>query len=102
MKTEILVSKTYEIWEEEDLEIGDTDNRGFVYEDESFTFTELVKMLQCESIEGTSNYPATPESWFMLEAETDMYSGEITNNSIHIKGLKPKYWNKLFCFLNIK
>ena len=33
----MLISKTYEIWTQDDLELGDTDKKGFIFQDENYS-----------------------------------------------------------------
>lgn len=96
----LLLSKTYETVTYESAEIGDAEERGFVFEDESFTFREVVDMLKG----GTSSaYPAegdTRECVVHNEVHADYRTGARTSESIHYSRANPrrnaKYWRMAF------
>lgn len=90
----ILLSKTFETWTHEDIEIGETDDRGFMFEDKEFTFFGLINEL--DSYTQTSSYPADSSCWISTEGDMDMVTGERTTYSLHFNGPenKRKYWEK--------
>ena len=82
-----LTSMTYETWTEEDVELGETSDRGYSYRDSDFDSLEEA----CDSSrhdaswsEWSSNRPG-PRDWITSESEMDMHSGDRTNNSLFIK-----------------
>ena len=74
---------TYEIWTEEDLEIGDTDDRGFMSESEWDSFSMMVELLQGSE---PSQYPLPDEPdeymWYTQSWDMNVY-GEYENRSYH-------------------
>ena len=83
----IYVSETYENWDEESLEMGDTDDRGFNFEDEDFTPAQLFRHMEREGYMNPSNYPVSlrnaDNTWISTEPEMDMYSGDSEILSLH-------------------
>ena len=83
------MSQTYEIWTPEDLEIGETDDRGWAIEDEPFD--ELDDLL--DSVEDDANWigwsstiPDGLHSWVTSEPSLDDYvSGDQEMRSLFIK-----------------
>lgn len=51
------ISETYEIWDEESLEIGETDNRGYSYQNEEMSFSELVRTIRLGGFSQPSDTP---------------------------------------------
>jgi hypothetical protein len=98
----ILISRTYETWTDDDLEAGDTDNRGFEFTDEPVTFRELVDMIGREGFFRPSCRPATGSTfeWLETEPETDYRTGEQTTFALHFsnnnKPAAAKYWRATF------
>jgi hypothetical protein len=79
---------TYEIWDEESLEIGETDNKGWAIE-RSLPFDALYNILcnieaDANWLEWSDSHPGE-HSWINSEGETDTHSGDITNNSLWIE-----------------
>jgi hypothetical protein len=54
-----LVSKTYEIWDEEAMEAGDTDDKGYEFQDQQMSPAELEKELVSEPYGEWSNSTGT-------------------------------------------
>jgi len=79
-------SVTYSRWDEEALEAGDTDDKGFEIEDAEVE--DLEELLS--DVEGIANWvewsssPPDGHSWIISEGDQDP-SGEITNYALHIK-----------------
>jgi hypothetical protein len=82
------ITTAYERWTPEDVEAGDTDDRGWVDEDgvsmepdeydleEGLTPVDLaVKFLQSEYVVSASSYPWSKGTWYESSDE-DPYSGE--------------------------
>ena len=91
----ILLSKTYETWDEEAIELGDTEDRGFEWEDVGHTFRELVELLKWMYSEPNSTHNPT---WFSTEPDIDYRTGEQTTYSLHYSRKNEprtaKYWQK--------
>lgn len=76
-----LVDKVYESWDEDALEAGETDDKGFEYQDEEKDFEDLVSIFKaCDdfSTNGASN-----KNVYGMESEEDMRSGNTMNYSYH-------------------
>ena len=92
------LSETYEIWTPEDTEFGDTDKKGFNFEEQEFEFIELVDYLKDNGYMHPSNSATIDQyTWISTEAQTiDYKTGEQEIKSLHFDG-KPrqlKYWIK--------
>jgi len=72
------VTVYYEVWTHEDLDVGDTDDRGEEYEKEAFSLEEAVDLLDSYSWEDWS--ASTPRSgdWLVSEGQQDYRDGSIT------------------------
>lgn len=95
----ILLSKTYETWSHEDLEAGETDDKGFEFEDVPHTFRELVRLLKHEfRYPSCSPASGNPYEWVSTEPDTNFRTGEETTYSLHYSHKNPsrneKYWAK--------
>jgi len=79
------VNKTYEIWDQKSIEIGDTDDKGFEYEDHDMDLRYLISELRnCTDLSDTV---ITEHTWATSHGSIDMYDGSHTNESIHIKSI---------------
>jgi hypothetical protein len=96
MPATILVHRTYETWTYEDVETGDTDDRGFDYEDVPHTFRELVDLMRCHHI--ASDYPTIDGRTWFSEEEECFRTGDRTTYSIHLatpdNARAVRYWIK--------
>ncbi len=101
----ILLSQTYETWDEDALECGDTDERGYDWEDVAYTFKELVDLIKREGFFVPSCSPANVSCWLSSHAEQDYCTGEETTYSLHFSHNNPewkrKYWEKALRYCNI-
>jgi hypothetical protein len=93
----LLVNQTYCTVTHESAENGDFADRGFVYENEPFTFRELVASMRVHY--EPSSYPAVSDSdWFTSGDDIDYVTGASTQTSIHFSRSNPprkaKYWIK--------
>jgi len=94
----ILIHKTYEVYTQESIEAGESDDAGFVFENESLTFRELVSAMQ--EHQNPSCYPARGEAreWLSSYPEEDFRTGDTRTESIHYSMDNPernkKYWKK--------
>ena len=84
-----LMSMTYERWSQEDIEAGDTDDRGWEYEDEHYrTLNELLKdtpVRQQSWLQWSSTSPRPQTDWVISEPEKDHRSGTETTYNLFIK-----------------
>jgi hypothetical protein len=90
----IKISVTYEEWSQEAIEAGETDERGFEFEDVDYGFRELVDYIDREGFTQSNCYPGTPD-WLSTEGELH------TDGSHTIKAIHPgkdarsqRYWAK--------
>jgi hypothetical protein len=92
----VIVSKCYEVVTQESAEQGGASDQGFEYEDQSFSFRDLIS--EMEEYNQTSDYPASPDSWLMSEPTHDYRTGEETIYSLHYNRdnnpRSAKYWEK--------
>ena len=95
----ILISGTYEVVTPESAEQGDFAEHGFDFENEPFTFSELVRLMRTRQYPSQS--PLRPADvndyvWFSSEPETDYRDGSETTYAIHYsRDNDPrslKYW----------
>ena len=78
-------SETYEVWTPEDYEAGDTDDKGFVFQDQYYTLRELVRLMQGAGYCYASSSLIDEHTWFSTDKFDEDYStGAIENRSIHI------------------
>ena len=78
-------SETYEIWTPEDIEAGDTEDKGFVFTDQYYTLRELVRLMQGARYCFASSSVLDKYTWFSTDKFDEDYStGAIEYRSIHI------------------
>lgn len=103
----ILISKTFQTVTPESAEDGEFADQGFVFEDEPYTFRELLTLIDREGFHNPSCAPATgePYEWLDSYPETDYHSGEETIYSLHFSSKNDnraaKYWQAAFKAANI-
>lgn len=103
----ILISKTFQTFTPESLEDGEAEEQGFVFQDEPYTFRELLRLIQMEGLTAPSCSPATGETyeWLTGETEPDYQTGEETIYSLHYShrndNRAAKYWKAAFRAANI-
>lgn len=92
----MLISKTYEIWTQDDLEIGDTDKKGFIFQDENYSFKDLLDELKDNYYHNLSSSMIDSNTWISTIDDIDYQSGEETIYSLHFNGTdrQKKYWIK--------
>lgn len=86
MKTPLtfVISETYETWDEEAVEIGETDDKGFNFEDEEYELDDLQDYIEKEGFTNASEVPVTNTGvWLSTDSEEDYQTGERTTKSIH-------------------
>jgi len=110
---QFVVSETYESWTPEDIELGDTDDKGFLFEDWGYDVDELKEHLKREGYTHLSQSHVAADTrglWISNESETTDYgTGEETTKSLHCKqvcdgdgkeikpALAARAWNKVLC-----
>jgi hypothetical protein len=103
----ILLSKTFETYTPESIENGEAEETGFVFQDEPYTFKELVRLIRMEGFTAASCSPASgsPNEWLSGESEPDYQTGEETIYSLHYSHRNApraaKYWTAAFKAANI-
>jgi len=99
------VSKTYETWSESDIDACDTDNRGFEYENQEFTFSELVREFDWGGALEASVCPwddTQRYAWIYSSESQNFQTGERTSYAWHLSRdqqsdeLCLKYWKRAF------
>ena len=94
----LYISKTYERVSEESAENGEAEEQGFVFQDEPYTFRELLDELRLYS--HASSYPCRGSryDWMTTESDQDYQSGDCTSYSLHFSHKNSpraeKYWAK--------
>lgn len=108
-------SITYETWDEEALEAGETNDRGFEVEDQPLTpdeydieeaqdkgldpiaYLALKEISRGGFVEPSSSHPRPGENiWFStVDDDIDIHSGERTQRAIHFKNLSPDQWTQI-------
>jgi len=80
----VRINITFETWDEESIEVGETDTKGFLAEDEPYTLRELIDLL-AYSEPSTDPLPDQPSTyiWYTEYGEPDMITGDTTNHSFH-------------------
>ena len=73
---------TYETWLEEDVEIGDTDDKGFYLE--CVSLREAYDFLRWEGSCEASAYPVNQARWLSFNNEANYIDGKTTCYSLHI------------------
>ena len=82
-----LTSMTYETWDEEAVEAGDTDDKGWDYQDSHFdSLEEAVDSASHDAswLEWSSSSPG-PRDWVVSQDDQDYRSGERTINHLFIE-----------------
>lgn len=101
----ILLSMTYETWDEDALEAGETNDTGYVWEDIRYSFKELVHLIKSTGLVVSSCYPPDAHGWVSTHEEQDYRTGEYTTYSLFFshknKEADRKYWEKALRYCNI-
>ena len=96
------ISETYEIWDEESSEIGETNNRGYSYQDEEMTFSELVRTIRFGGFSQPSDTSLCGSFWLSdPDGNVNYRTGEMTFSALHFSDIerKRKYFRKAFLFV---
>lgn len=92
----VIVNKCYEVVTQESAEQGEASDSGFEYEDQSFSFRDLVS--EMKEYTETSSYPPRGDEWLISEPNHNYRTGEDTSYSLHYsrtnKPRSAKYWEK--------
>jgi hypothetical protein len=87
----LLISETYETWDEDAIEAGETDDSGFNFQAEEYSFRDLVQYIRRE---GFSRQGET--RWLETEDSTNYRTGEATRKALHFdrenSPHKWRYW----------
>jgi len=89
------------------MEAGEAEETGYLFEDEPFTFRELLREINCQGFRNPSCSPATgnPREWLTTDPEPYYQTGEETIYSLHFSHNNPdraaKYWKAAFRAANI-
>ena len=110
---DILISQTYDRWTQDAIEHGDTDDKGFHFQDVPHTFREIVELLQTHN--EPSNYPVQPayaaNTWFTYNDANNgtiesIEQGITENTAIHFSHANDaralRYWRLAIRFAGIK
>ena len=91
----IMISETYETITPESAENGDIADSGFMYENQPYTFRELVDYILLVGFFHPSDSHGVPR-WLSTEWDTDYKTGEGELRSIHPgrDRISQKYWRK--------
>jgi hypothetical protein len=79
---------TYEVWDEESSEIGETDNKGWEEEGSSpyDTLHELIRAIDNHSwLEWSSSHPDGKRDWLISEDDQDYRTGDRTIYNLWIE-----------------
>lgn len=86
-KTGYVVTMTYEKWDEESLEAGDTDDRGFEFKDEKLkTLDDVARYVPSNKYgwHEWSGLPASPGDWLTSSPDENFRTGGHTIYGLHI------------------
>jgi hypothetical protein len=103
----ILISKTYETVTQDSAEAGEAEDSGFVFEDESMTFRELIGEIHRGGYCYSSSYPCYGRAGDCLttEADIDYQTGEQTSYSLHFSHNNnprlERYWRKALQYVRL-
>lgn len=80
-------SMTFEVWTEENIEFGETDNKGWEEKESPRfeTLAELAKYVNHISWEGWSSSHPQPGDWITSSAEVDFRTGDRTCRALFVK-----------------
>ena len=104
-----IIRTSYETWDEESLEAGDTDDRGWEDEEgqsmipdeydkeEGITAIDnAVKFLRNKGVIEPSSSHFHPGIWYISQDDVDIRSGDRTQYSFHLDGFTPEEEKEIF------
>lgn len=110
--TDVLISITYETWDDEAAEAGDTDDKGYESEDVPHTWREAIEVIRDGGFSESSGSPDNPWCYWLSDTglsdiNGDMYTGERTGRSMHFtrpdgQPLKPYQLRRLLKAAGVK
>lgn len=93
-----VIRTSYETWDEEDIEAGDTDKRG--WEDEEGvvfeTVEDAIKWLKDQGAVHPSDSRFRTGTWYSTEDELNFTTGERTIRSFHLKGFSGEEEEEIY------
>lgn len=97
----ILISQTYEVVTPESAEDGEAADQGFEFQNQEFSFRELVELLR-EHPQASSSGPVSEHVWFSSYPDHGsreyFEEGEERSTAVHFSRENPprmlKYWSK--------
>lgn len=98
------MSKTYETWSHEDTDIGETDKKGFEYQDQAFdSLWEMAKEIRNSGATEPSDHPTVNiHTWYSTpDGDEDYKTGERTYYSFHPKGITPDEAKELYKYIRM-
>jgi len=95
------LSKTYEVWSMEAIELGDTDDRDFEYQDMGFdSLEDMAKEMLSEGCLEPSCNMFHQNIWYTtVDAVEDYRTGEKTYYSFHTKDMTAEQEQELYNLL---
>jgi hypothetical protein len=92
------MNKTYEVWNEEALEAGDTDDKGFEYKDEEFeSLWDMAQEIRSAGATEPSDSDGGPHTWYStVDDDVNFRTGERTRYAFHPGNLTVEEALELF------
>jgi hypothetical protein len=101
----IRINRTYEIVTPESAEDGETADSGFLAENESVSFRELVCLMESHPVPSCSRPDGSPHDWLSTYPSQDYRDCSETTESLHYSRQNSpraeKYWRKAMVFAGI-
>lgn len=98
-KKKYKMNKTYSTWDEDALEAGDTDDKGFEYEDKEFdSLWDMAREIRDGgATESSDPHSAGPHTWYSTpDGDQNYRTGETTYYSYHPSGLDQEEAEQLY------
>lgn len=98
------LSKTYETWSIDTIEIGTTNNRGYEYKDKPFdSIADIVNEIMSEgSVEPSSSIYHRNIWYSSIDADVDYKTGDSTGYSFHPSDMTEDQERYLYNILTAK
>jgi len=95
------LSKTYEVWSMEAIELGDTDDRGFEYQDMEFdSIEDMAKEMLSEGCLEPSCNVFHRNIWYSsIDADVDYKTGDSTGYAFHPSDMTAEQEQELYNLL---